>query len=75
MCKLTGEVILRSQHDRTEWLVGNIHMIDGSRVQRLHIPGKDPDARVRFKQTCIQSMCEKLDASATTRGAETGIAP
>ena len=63
MCKLTGEVILRSKHDGAEWLVGNIHTIDGSRTQHRHIPGKDPDARVRFKQTCIQNMCEKLDAS------------
>ena len=75
MCKLTGEVILRSKRDGTEWLVGNIHTIDGNRAQHRHVPGKDPDARVRFKQMCIWNMCQGLVASATTRGAETGIAP
>jgi len=75
MCKLTGEVILCSKHDRTEWLVGNIHTIDGNRAQHRHIPGKDPDARVRFKQSCIQNMCQILDSSAMRRSMDTGITP
>ena len=75
MCTLTGEVILRSKRDGTEWVVGNIHTIDGNRAQHRHIPGKDPDARVRFKQSCIQSMCQTLDASATRRSIVTGNMP
>lgn len=75
MCTLTGEVLLRSRHDQTEWLVATLHTIDGQKMQHRHVPGNSPEARVNFKQSCIRNMCVDVTLSAATRGRQIGIRP
>ena len=75
MCTLTGEVLLRSRHDQTEWLVATLHTIDGNRAHHRNVPGNSPEARVNFKQSCIRNMCAGVAASAVTRSREKGIRP
>ena len=69
VCKLNGEITVRSLRDQTEWHVATMHTIDGNGLQVCNMPGKTRRAVEASRSLALgKRVLGQALASATARG-------